>query len=188
MTVASANYVDVAYLVTGLDTTLSVEALRTHLAQKLPEYMVPAAFVFLAAFPLTLNGKLDREALPAPGSERPRLASEYVAPQSDLEKTLADLWKTALRQDQVSVNDNFFDLGADSLMLTTVHRRLERELKREIPITELFQFPTIHSLAGRLGENREDTGLSDKTQARAQLQRAALARNRRPAAAQPLAR
>jgi amino acid adenylation domain-containing protein len=178
----------VAYLVTGLDTTLSVEALRTHLAQKLPEYMVPAAFVFLAAFPLTLNGKLDREALPAPGSERPRLASEYVAPQSDLEKTLADLWKTALRQDQVSVNDNFFDLGADSLMLTTVHRRLERELKREIPITELFQFPTIHSMAERLGANREDTGLSDKTQARAQLQRAALARNRRPAAAQPLAR
>lgn len=178
----------VAYLMTVQAATLSVEDLRAHLSQKLPEYMVPAAFVFLAAFPLTVNGKLDRAALPAPGSERPRLASEYVAPQSDLEKTLADLWKTALRQDQVSVNDNFFDLGADSLMLTGLHRRLERELKREIPITELFQFPTIHSLAGRLGENREDTGLSDKTQARAQLQRAALARNRRPAAAQPLAR
>jgi amino acid adenylation domain-containing protein len=175
----------VAYLVTGAQA--NVEDLRTHLSQKLPEYMVPSAFVFLEAFPLTVNGKLDREALPAPGSERPHLASEYVAPQSDLEKMLADLWKTALRQDKVSVNDNFFDLGADSLMLTTVHRRLQTELKREIPITELFQFPTIHSLAERLGANREETGLSDKTQARAQLQRAALARNRRPAPAQPLA-
>jgi acyl-coenzyme A synthetase/AMP-(fatty) acid ligase/acyl carrier protein len=175
----------VAYLVTGPDAP-GVEDLRTHLAQKLPEYMVPSAFVFLAGFPLTVNGKLDRDALPAPGSERPHLASEYVAPESDLEKLLAGLWKTALRQDQVSVNDNFFDLGADSLMLTTVHRRLQVELKREIPITELFQFPTIRSLAERLGQNHEDTGLSDKTQARAQLQRAALARNRRPAPAQPL--
>ena len=175
----------VAYLVTG--APLSVEDLRAHLARKLPEYMVPSAFVFLDAFPLTVNGKLDREALPAPGSERPRLASEYVAPQGHLENILADLLKTALRQDQVSVNDNFFDLGADSLMLTAVHRRLESELKREISITELFQFPTIHSLADRLAENREETGLSDKTQTRAQLQRAALARNRRPAPAQPLA-
>ena len=175
----------VAYLVTGAQP--GVEDLRTHLAQKLPEYMVPSAFVFLETFPLTVNGKLDRDALPAPGSERPRLVSEYVAPQSDLEKMLAGLWKTALRQDQVSVNDNFFDLGADSLMLTTLHRRLETEIRREIPITELFQFPTIRSLAERLGANGEETGLSDKTQARAQLQRAALARNRRPAPAQPLA-
>ena len=178
----------VAYLVTDQNAPPGVEELRTHLARKLPEYMVPAAFVFLDTFPLTVNGKLDREALPAPGSERPHLASEYAAPQSELEKTLADLWKTALRQDQVSVNDNFFDLGADSLMLTSLHRRLQSELKREIPITELFQFPTIHSLAERLGDNREETGLGDKTHARAQLQRAALARNRRPAPAQPLAR
>jgi amino acid adenylation domain-containing protein len=175
----------VAYLVTGTES--GVEDLRTHLAQKLPEYMVPAAFVFLDAFPLTVNGKLDREALPAPGSERPHLASEYVAPQSEMETLLAGLFQTALRQDKVSVNDNFFDLGADSLTLTTLHRRLQIELKREILITELFQFPTIRSLAERLGTNREETGLSDKTQARAQLQRAALARNRRPAPAQPLA-
>jgi len=172
----------VAYLVTGAQP--GVEDLRNHLSQKLPDYMVPSAFVFLDAFPLTVNGKLDREALPAPGSERPHLAAEYVAPQSDLEKTLADLWKAALHQDKVSVNDNFFDLGADSLMLTTVHRRLQNEIKREISITELFQYPTIRSLAERLGANGDETGLSDKTQARAQLQRAALSRNRRPTSAQ----
>jgi len=176
----------VAYLVTDPDSHLGVEELRTHLAQKLPEYMVPSAFVFLAGFPLTVNGKLDREALPASGSERPHLASEYVAPQSEMEKTLADLFKAALRQDKVSVNDNFFDLGADSLMLTTLHRRLQIELKREFPITELFQFSTIRSLAERLEQKSEDASLGDKTQARAQAQRAALARNRRPAPAHPL--
>jgi len=177
----------VAYLVTDQSAPPGVEELRTHLARKLPEYMVPAAFVFLDTFPLTVNGKLDREALPAPGSERPRLASAYVAPQSEMEKTLADLLKAALRQDKVSVNDNFFDLGADSLMLTSVHRRLQSELEREIPITELFQYPTIRSLAERLGENREDNDLSGKTQARAQRQRAALARNRRTVQAQQAA-
>jgi acyl carrier protein len=176
----------VAYLVVDKKVSPTVEALRRHLAQKLPEYMVPSSFVFLDGFPLTVNGKLDRDALPAPGSERPNLASEYVAPQSDLEKTLATMFQAALRQDKVSVNDNFFDLGADSLMLTTLHRRIQVELKREFPITELFQFPTIRSLAERLGVNHKDDDLGDKVQSRAQQQRAALARNRRPAPAQPL--
>jgi len=175
----------VGYIVAG-ENAPGVEELRTHLAEKLPQYMVPSAYVFLAGFPLTVNGKLDREALPAPGPARPHLASQYVAPQGDLEKKLADLWKRALRQDQVSVNDNFFDLGADSLMLTTLHRRLQVELKREIPITELFQFPTIRSLAERLGENVEDKAVVDKALARAKLQRAALARNRRQAPTQQL--
>jgi amino acid adenylation domain-containing protein len=170
----------VAYIVASREAP-GVEDLRSYLARQLPEYMVPSAFVFLATFPLTINGKLDREALPVPGSERPHLASQFVAPQSDLEKTLADLWKAALRQDRVSVEDNFFDLGADSLMLTTLHRRLQTELGREIPITELFQFPTIRSLSQRLSQSGDDSGLGEKTQSRAQLQRAALARNRRHA-------
>ena len=173
----------VAYIVAG-EQAPGVEELRTHLAQKLPEYMVPAAFVFLPGFPLTVNGKLDRDALPAPTSERPHLVSEYVAPQTDLERTIAQLFQAALRQDRVSVEDNFFDLGADSLMLTTLHRRLQIELKREFSITELFQFPTIRSFAGRLAQKSDDNALGDKTAARAQQQRAALARNRRPQAEQ----
>ena len=173
----------VGYIVS--DNPPSVEELRTLLIEKLPAYMVPSAFVFLDGFPLTMNGKLDRDALPAPTSERPHLATEYVAPQGELEQTLARLFQAALRQDRVSVNDNFFDLGADSLMLTTLHRRMEKELKREMPITDLFQFPTIRSLAGRLGENHDDAALGDKTQARAAAQRAAQARNRRPVPSQP---
>jgi amino acid adenylation domain-containing protein len=175
----------VGYIVS--DAPPSVEELRAHIVQKLPPYMVPSAFVFLEGFPLTMNGKLDRDALPAPSSERPNLATEYVAPQGELEITLANLFQAALRQDRVSVNDNFFDLGADSLMLTTLHRRMEKELKRGMPITDLFQFPTIRSLAERLGEKRDDAALGDKTQARAQAQRAAQARNRRSVPSQPSA-
>lgn len=171
----------VAYLVVDENAPPNVEALRAHLSQKLPDYMVPAAFVFLKSFPLTINGKLDRKALPEPGSERPHLASEYVAPQSDLEKTLASLFQTALRQNAVGVHDNFFDLGADSLLLTTLHRQLQGELKREFPITDLFQFPTISALARHLGEASKENALHDKAKSRAELQRAAMARARRPA-------
>ncbi|MEJ0000650.1 MAG: amino acid adenylation domain-containing protein [Verrucomicrobiota bacterium] len=170
----------VAYLVAS-EPAPGIERLRTHLAQKLPDYMVPVAYVFLDRLPLTVNGKLDRAALPAPSSERPNLASKYVAPESDLETVLAELWKTALRQEKVSIDDNFFDLGADSLILTNVHRQLEARLSRDIPITDLFEFPTIRRLAERLGRTHEDTHLADATQSRAQQQRAALARQRRPA-------
>jgi amino acid adenylation domain-containing protein len=170
----------VAYVVARAQIP-GVEKLRTFLAQKLPDYMVPAAYVFLDRLPLTINGKLDRDALPAPTTDRPQLAAAYVAPDSGLESTLADLWKAVLRQEKVSVDDNFFDLGADSLLLTNVHRQLETALAREIPITDLFEFPTIRRLAARLGKSDDDTNLADKTQSRAQQQRAAMARQRRPA-------
>ncbi len=170
----------VAYVVAGHPAP-GIERLRTYLAQKLPEYMVPAAYVFLEKLPLTVNGKLDRDALPAPTSERPQLAAAYVAPHSDLESTIADLLKAVLRQEKVSVDDNFFDLGADSLLLTNVHRQVEAILQREIPITDLFEFPTIRRLAEKLGKPDNGTNLGDKTQSRAQQQRAAMARQRRPA-------
>jgi amino acid adenylation domain-containing protein len=170
----------VAYVVPG-EPAPGVEKLRTHLVQKLPEYMVPSAYVFLEKLPLTVNGKLDRDALPAPTAERPHLASEYVAPQGELETMLANLWKAALRQEKVSVDDNCFDLGADSLLLTGVHRQLQAQLNREIPITDLFEFPTIRRLAEKLVRQNADTQLGDKSLARAQQQRAAMARNRRPA-------
>jgi amino acid adenylation domain-containing protein len=151
----------IAYLVTGPDVPL-VEDLRAHLSVKLPKYMVPSAFIFLDAFPLTVNGKLDRDALPAPTAERPRLANEFIAPQTDLEKTIAGLLQEVLHQDSVGVNDDFMDLGADSLMLITVHLRLERELQREIPSTDFFRFPNIRSLAQHLSR-KQDKGASDAT-------------------------
>jgi amino acid adenylation domain-containing protein len=170
----------VAYIVPGADAP-AVEHLRAHLALKLPEYMVPAAYVFVPGFPLTVNGKLDRDGLPAPTGERPNLAAAYAAPENELERLLANLWKSALRQKQVGLDDNFFDLGADSLLLTHVHRQLEAALQRHVPITELFANPTVRRLAAKLAAPEQADGLANKTQARAQAQRAAAARHRKPA-------
>ena len=140
----------VAYLVTHVGASPNVEELRKHVAEKTPEYMVPSAFVFMDVFPLTLNGKLDREKLPAPSSERPRLATEFVAPQTELEKTIAGLWQELLHQDAIGIDDDFISLGANSLMFTTVRMRLEKLLKREIPGTDFLRFPTTRKLAGNL--------------------------------------
>jgi acyl carrier protein len=140
--------------------------------------MVPAAFVFLDAFPLTINGKLDRAALPAPGSDRAHLAAAFAAPQNEMESLLARLWKSALRRDLVGIDDNFFDIGGDSILLTALHRDLERELRRDIPITDLFQFPTIRKLAAHLGAAKTGGGVEDRIAARARKQRAVLSRGR----------
>ena len=172
----------VAYLALRANAGVDVETLRSHLAQTLPDYMVPSDFVFLPEFPLTINGKLDRAALPAPGSQRPPLASPFVAPESDLEQLLAGLWHDALRRDTIGTDDNFFDLGGDSLLLTALHRQMQIELKRELPITDLFQFPTIRALAAHLGRSRKSTAADASVENRAQQQRAALLRARQAAA------
>ncbi len=167
----------VGYVIAKAGQSPTVEALRTHLAQAVPDYMVPAAFVFLDAFPLTINGKLDRNALPAPGSDRAHLAAAFAAPQNEMETMLARLWKTTLKRDLVGIDDNFFDIGGDSLLLTALHREIERELRRDVPITDLFQFPTIRKLAAHLGA-KSDGGIADRIAARANRQRAVLARGR----------
>jgi amino acid adenylation domain-containing protein len=168
----------VGYVIAKAGETPTVEGLRAHLAQAVPDYMIPAAFVFLDAFPLTVNGKLDRAALPAPTEDRAHLAASYAAPASEMETLLARLWKNSLRRDLVGIDDNFFDIGGDSLLLTALHRDLEGELHRAVPITDLFQYPTIRALAAHLGARGGNTGVEDRIAARAQRQRAVLARGR----------
>jgi acyl carrier protein len=167
-----------AYVIAQADAPPTVEALRAHLAQAVPDYMVPTAFVFLEAFPLTINGKLDRAALPAPGSDRTHLAAGFVAPQNEMELLLARLWQSVLRRDLVGTDDNFFDIGGDSLLLTALQRELERASGHAVPITDLFQYPTIRSLAEHLGGRNESAGVEDRIATRAQRQRAVLARGR----------
>jgi amino acid adenylation domain-containing protein len=169
----------VAYVVARGEKAPSVEDLRSHLGHVLPEYMIPTLFVFLPELPLTLNGKLDRAALPAPGAERPELASAFIEPTGELEEKLARMWKAILRRETVGRDDNFFDLGGDSLLLTTLHLQLQGELQRTIPVTDLFQFSTIRSLAAYL--HGTSANKADETAARAQRQRAAFARSPRPA-------
>ena len=100
--------------------------LRSFLKQKLPEYMVPSAFVFLDTLPLTPNGKVDRKALPAPDQNRPEAEESYVAPRTPVEELLAEIWAEVLKLDKVGVHDNFFELGGHSLLATQVISRVRK--------------------------------------------------------------
>jgi len=138
----------VAYVVGGVETG----ALRAHLRQGLPEHMVPSAFIALDLLPLTLNGKLDRKALPAPG-----LASAeetYVAPRTPVEEVLAEIWAEVLRLERVGARDNFFELGGHSLLGTRVVSRVRAVFGVELPLRALFESPTVAELAGRVEEMR----------------------------------
>ncbi|MFP2934769.1 phosphopantetheine-binding protein, partial [Pyxidicoccus sp. 3LG] len=139
----------VAYLTARQGQTLSVEALREHLLGRLPEYMVPSAFVVLEALPLSANGKADRKALPAPAAPT-RTAREFVAPRNPTEELLAGLFAQLLNVSRVGVNDDFFALGGHSLMATQLASRLRRTFGAELPLRELFEAPTVAALALRV--------------------------------------
>ncbi|UAW63736.1 amino acid adenylation domain-containing protein [Mycoavidus sp. HKI] len=138
----------VAYVVAEPDEQ-SVQSLRAHLAANLPEYMVPAAFVRLDAFPLTSNGKLDRKALPAPDAEA--LARQvYEVPQGEFEYTLATIWSELLGVERIGRHDNFFALGGHSLLAMQMAGRIRSKLGVEITLRTTFEAPTIAGLAQRL--------------------------------------
>ena len=150
----------VAYVVGREDEAASPAALRRHLGERLPEYMVPAAFVMMTSLPLTASGKIDRKALPAPSAVRaaaPR-AEPIQAPSSSTEQTLVDIWQDVLGVPQVGLNDNFFDLGGHSLLTLQVHRRLKETIDVEISLVDLFRFPTISTLAGHIGSQTGSAG------------------------------
>ena len=141
--------------------------------------MLPAAFETLAAWPLTPNGKIDLKALPAPSSLRPAWASQYVAPQSDVERRLASIWQSVLKVETVGIQDNFFDLGGNSLLIAQAHQRLQSEFELQIPLVELFKYPSIGLLAQWLS-HREDNGtqLREQFEDEAGKRRQALNRRR----------
>jgi amino acid adenylation domain-containing protein len=121
--------------------------LRRWVVERLPRYMVPSAFVALKVLPLTPNGKVDRQALPEPPPLRPDLDVAYASPADDLESLIASIWRDLLSLDKVGIHDSFFELGGHSLLVAQVHHRLQHALMQEIPITELLEHHTIHSLA-----------------------------------------
>ncbi len=139
-----------AYLVKNASETLDTTALREFLKQKLPDYMVPAAFVVLDAFPLTPNEKIDRKALPAPSLVAAE-KGEHKAPRGDIERTLAKVWQAVLGLKDVSVEANFFDLGGHSLLLAQVHSKLPEPLRDRLSMVDLFKYPTIQALSRFLG-------------------------------------
>jgi hypothetical protein len=122
-------------------------ALRTYLKQRLPEYMVPAALVPLDAIPLSPNGKLDRSALPAAWQAQPEVQTAYVAPSSETERALAELWTRLLGVEQIGVHDNFFDLGGHSVLGAQLMIQLRARFNKNLPIHSFFDAPTIAELA-----------------------------------------
>jgi amino acid adenylation domain-containing protein len=135
-------------------TPLTVTEVRLFLRARLPEYMLPAAFVPLDRLPLNPSGKVDRRALPEPGSGRPALDAAFVAPREGLETTLAAFWGEILGVDRVGIHDNFFELGGHSLLLVRLHGRIAGELGTDLSLLELFEHPTVAALARRLEEMR----------------------------------
>ncbi|MBA3356383.1 MAG: amino acid adenylation domain-containing protein, partial [Pyrinomonadaceae bacterium] len=135
-----------------------VPQLREYLQGKLPEYMVPQAFVLLGEMPLTPNGKVDRRALPAPDRSRPELEAEYVAPRNAVEEKVAGIWSEVLDVEQVGVHDNFFELGGHSLKATQVVSRLREALQVELPLRSLFEAPTVATLFTAIEAARQADG------------------------------
>jgi len=140
----------VAYMVPDRKLSLPTGELRTFLKEKLPEYMVPSAFVVLERLPLTPNGKVDRKALPAPDTSRPDFSGAFVAPRNSVEEVLAGIWTDVLKLECVNVHDNFFDLGGHSLLAIRVISRVRQAFRIEIPLRALFENPTVAGLAESL--------------------------------------
>ncbi len=137
----------VAYIVPQSRPGPAVNELRRILAESLPGYMIPASFVMLDAFPLMPNGKVDRQAFPAPENRRPRLDTPLVSPRNTLEAKLVQVWAEVLGFDKIGVHDNFFDLGGHSLAATRVILQVIKQFKLEIPLQSLFQSPTVAEMA-----------------------------------------
>ncbi|BAY38737.1 amino acid adenylation [Nostoc sp. NIES-2111] len=135
----------VAYVVPQTDVTLTTEELRQFLANQLPGYMVPAAFVILESLPLTPNGKVDRRALPNPDLHQESL--DYVMPNTEIETIIADIWQKTLAIEKVGIYNNFFELGGHSLLLVKVNQQLQEKLGLELSIVDMFNYPTIHSIS-----------------------------------------
>ncbi len=140
--------------------------------------MVPTAFVVLDALPRTPNGKIDRDALPAPDRSRVEDAEAMVAAEGDLEVTIATIWQDLLALDAVGVETNLFDLGANSLMMVRASSRIGEQLGRKVSVVELFGHPTVRALAAHLGngDGNGDSEQLSKSQDRAKARREARGR------------
>lgn len=139
----------VAYLLAS-GTEADTPGIRKKLQQVLPDYMMPSAFVWVEKFPKTSSGKIDRKALPLPEVKRPELATAFKSPSSPKEKQIASLWCNLLLLDRIGVNDNFFELGGNSLLAVKTVVKLRQEYNYELPVTKLYQFPTVKGIADYL--------------------------------------
>lgn len=152
----------VGYVVPHDKEKLTTSELRKYLAEKLPDYMIPSAFVLLDSLPLSHNGKVDRRALPLPNAARPKLETSYVAPSTPAEQVVADIWSSLLGVERLGVHDNFFELGGHSLLATRLAYKLEEEFRVPIGLRALFQAPTVSGVVNAIVESWGDREIVDE--------------------------
>jgi hypothetical protein len=136
----------IAYIIPGEAPPLAIE-LRSFLGRQLPDYMTPAAYVMVDAWPKTANGKIDRNALPRPDHLTRDVPTPFAGPSGEAERRIAAIWRDCLGDAEVGANDNFFDLGGHSLLLVRVHDRLREAFATDLTLIDMFRFPTVALLA-----------------------------------------
>lgn len=138
--------------------------LHSYLSERLPDYMLPEAFVLLDDMPLTPSGKINRRALPVPKTFRRALESPVLMPQSETEQLLAEILRDVLQLEAIGIHENFFDIGATSLLLIQVHKKLVETFDRQLPTLTLFQYPTIEALSQYLSQQQRKGKQKQKSQ------------------------
>ncbi len=137
----------VGYVVSNHRQSVTAKELRSYLKAKLPEYMVPSAYVFLETFPLTPSGKVDRRALPIPDQDQSVSQASYLAPRTATEETLAIIWAEVLNLSRLGIRDNFFDLGGHSISAVRLTTRVQKQFNMPIRVADVYQAPTIEQFA-----------------------------------------
>ena len=167
----------VAYVVP--ESTTDANEIRSFAQEQLAQHMIPAAFVFIDAFPLTRNGKIDLRSLPVPDTVRPELRAQFVPPRTPVEELVASIWAEVLDLKQIGVHDNFFELGGHSLLATRVTSRLREKLHIDLPLRTFFESPTVAGLASaidKLQPRNDSTELKIKRRPRGEKNLAQLLR------------
>jgi hypothetical protein len=170
-----------AYLVVREAPGPTVSEVREFLLKKLPDYMIPNAFVKIEKLPLTPNGKVDRSALPVPNGQPAETCSTTTVPGTAFEQNIAGVWQEVLGRPVTGLDYNFFDLGGDSIRLAGVHARLEKLLGRQFPIIELFVYTTIRAQAAHFHSGEKPNYGMNSRLDRAQQQRSVFASQRKNA-------
>ena len=167
----------VAYM-TFKDSPLTPEELRRFLQGSLPEFMIPAHFVRLEAFPLTPNNKVDRKALPRPEDVREPLKVVAEEPRTELQGKIADIYKRVLGAPHLGINDNFFENGGHSLLAVQAHREIREGVAGRVTITDIFRFPTVAQLADHLSGGDAGAKQLSRVAERAAARRQAMGQRR----------
>jgi acyl carrier protein len=173
---AGSKYL-IGYVTLNSGKSIDAEGLKDYLKQKLASFMIPRELMILPRIPLNPNGKVDRNALPKPGSKRSDPTVDFVPARSETEKALAAIWCDVLGRDQVGIRDNFFDIGGTSLLSVKIISKIREVLDTDIPIVRIYHYPTIELMANFISRGKQTGAYAEATD-RAQKQRTAFARRK----------